>query len=515
MNDWTLLPDPDEPGRPAAADEPTDPVALPATYLTPTTPTAGATGEPVQAPPPSAMPSPTYVPPAPPAYVPAAYVPPQYAATSSSPAPYPPPPVARPPFGVPTAPPVPWGTAPTAAPGSMPPYRVGATMQWPSGPPGSPPTQPPNPQWHTSPPPPSAPKGGSRRPWLIGAAVVAILALLAVGVFALRDGSSKAAQGVDHPASSPTLVTTTLGNTGPPPVAGNGDEPIADVAAAVGPSVVLIVTDEGEGSGIIYDKTGLIVTNAHVVTSQAGATLSTVSVQLADGTVFNDAKVVGADTVRDVAVVKITTAKSITPATFGKTDDVRVGQTAVAIGSPFGLEQTVTAGIVSAVGRVISNQNPVEMLQTDAPINPGNSGGALADKQGRVIGMNTSIRTSGNSNGSVGVGFAIPADTFIAIAGRIVGGESLSVAYLGILGRVGEGGSPGIVVRTVQPGSPAAAAAIKVGDLITNLNGAKVLSMAAMSARVQLQKPGDVIELTVVRDGSTMKIKVTLGTLTR
>ena len=389
-------------------------------------------------------------------------------------------------------------------------------MQWPSGPPGSPPTQPPNPQWHMPPPTSPVPHGGSRRPWLIGAGIVALLGLVAVAFLALRDDSTKASQGaVDRSASSPASVTTTLGNSGPPPVAGNGDEPIADVAAAVGPSVVLIVTDEGEGSGIIYDKSGLIVTNAHVVTSQAGATLSTVSVQLADGTVLNDAKVVGADSVRDVAVVKVTTTKNLTPATFGKTDDIRVGQTAVAIGSPFGLEQTVTAGIVSAVGRVISSQNPVEMIQTDAPINPGNSGGALADKQGRVIGMNTSIRTTGNSNGSVGVGFAVPADTFVAIAARIVGGESLSVAYLGILGRVGEGGTPGIVVRTVQPGSPAANAGMKVGDLITNLNGAKVLSMAAMSARVQLQKPGDVIELTIVRDGSTLKVKVTLSTLTR
>jgi putative serine protease PepD len=198
-------------------------------------------------------------------------------------------------------------------------------------------------------------------------------------------------------------------------------------------------------------------------------------------------------------------------ATFCKIDDVRVGQTAVAIGSPFGLEQTVTAGIVSAVGRVISDRNPVEMIQTDAPINPGNSGGALADKQGRVIGMNTSIRTTGTSSGSVGVGFAVPADTFLNIAGRIVKGESLAVAFLGIRGSTPTSGSSGVVISSVTSGSPAAGAGLQPGDLITTLNGTKVTTMAGLSARVQLQKPGDTVELAIVRNGTTQKVKVTLG----
>jgi putative serine protease PepD len=468
MNDWTPRPEPDEPAWPAAAG-----------------PSAAA-----PSPPPAAAPSP-------------------WPASAAPTAP------AAPAYGAPTGPPpapTPWAPYPTSPPE---PYRVGppAGSGWPTSPPGVPPIGPgPAPRPFGSAPAPDGP-GRARGRILIGVvAVLAVLGLLAGAFVALgSDDDTSAVQPASDPGGTELPATTVTTGSGNPPVAGNGDEPIADVARAVGPSVVLIATDEGEGSGIIYDKSGLIVTNAHVV-----GTFTTVAVQLADGTVFDDAKVVGTDTVRDVAVVKVPTTKDLPAATFGKTDDVRVGQTAVAIGSPFGLEQTVTAGIVSAVGRVISNQNPVEMIQTDAPINPGNSGGALADKQGRVIGMNTSIRTTGSNSGSVGVGFAVPADTFIAIANRIVKGESLAVAYLGIRGSAPTGGgNGGVVISTVQAGSPAATAGLKPGDVITSLNGTKITTMLGMSARVQLQKPGDVIELTIVRDGSTSKVKITLGTLTR
>ncbi len=471
MNDWPLLPDPAEPGRAAvpngAGDEPTRVLDM---SVTPESATAA----------------------------PAVSQPPAYGA-----------PLAQPPaYGAPP----PRSSYPSLPPPPAP-YGVGSSLSWPSGPPGAPPAGAAPVGWPGAASPAPKPKPGRRGPVLIGAlCALVVLGLLASAIVLIRSDTDSSVQPVldrgGSPATSPPSTVVANAN---PPVAGNGDEPIADVARAVGPSVGLIDTDEGEGSGIIYDKSGLIVTNAHVV-----GTSSVVRVQLADGTVFTDAKVVGADTVRDVAVVRITTTKSLPAATFGKTDDVRVGQTAVAIGSPFGLDQTVTAGIVSAVGRVISNQNPVEMIQTDAPINPGNSGGALADKQGRVIGMNTSIRTSGTGNGSVGVGFAVPADTFVAIANRIVKGESLAVAYLGIRGQAPTGGgNTGVVISTVQSGSPAASAGLKVGDVITTLNGTKVTTMLGMSARVQLQKPGDTIDLTVERDGSTLKVKVTLGTLTR
>jgi putative serine protease PepD len=465
MNDWTRLPDPDDPAR-------TPPTAPAASSPDPAPPT-----EPYAAP--IASPSELY----------AARTEPYRAVPPSGPLPF---------AGGPAPAPIPAAPPPS-------PYRVGASMSWPSSPPGPPlgsgwtPGAPPAPTA-----PPAAPR--KRRPW--GAVVAAVLGVLvvlglvgALMVVANDDETSS----VGEPAA--TATTAPVGASAPPPVSGpTSDEPIADVAKAVGPSVVLIATDEGEGSGIIYDKAGLIITNAHVV-----GTSRTVTVQLADGTIYQDATVVGTDTVRDVAVVRFSPKTPVVAASFGKIDDVRVGQTAVAIGSPFGLEQTVTAGIVSAVGRVISDRNPVEMIQTDAPINPGNSGGALADKQGRVIGMNTSIRTTGTNSGSVGVGFAVPADTFLNIAGRIVKGESLAVAFLGIRGSTPTSGASGVVISSVTSGSPAASAGLQAGDLITTLNGSKVTTMAGLSARVQLQKPGDTVELAIVRNGDTQKVKITLG----
>jgi putative serine protease PepD len=343
-------------------------------------------------------------------------------------------------------------------------------------------------------------------------AVALIGATLGI-VLATRDDGT--ANGNLHPvvtlpgiAGPPTTADpATTAAPVPPPITGAGDEPIADVARAVGPAVVLISTNTGQGSGIVYDKSGLIVTNAHVVEG-----VTQVRVQLADGDTYDDGEVVGVDTRRDVAVVRIKPREAIAAAVLGRTDDVRVGQTAVAIGSPFGLEQTVTAGIVSAVGRVVSTTNPVEMIQTDAPINPGNSGGPLADKQGRVIGMNTSIRTAGGS-GSVGVGFAIPSDTFKIIADRIVNGESLDVASLGVRGATPTGGATGMLLSEVKPGSPAAQAGLRLGDLVTAVDGTKVATSAGLSARIQIHKPGDVVEITIVRDGATATVKVTLGTV--
>ena len=301
------------------------------------------------------------------------------------------------------------------------------------------------------------------------------------------------------------------------PVSGNGSEPIADVAAAVGPEVVLIATDEGEGSGIIYDKSGLIVTNAHVV-----GTSTTVAVQLADGTVFETAKVVGADTVRDVAVVKVDAKKDLPAATFGRTDDVRVGQTAVAIGSPFGLEQTVTAGIVSAVGRVISNQNPVEMIQTDAPINPGNSGGPLVDARGQVIGVNTlGINEVPQAGPVQGLFFAIPSNTVQQIVTQLLSAGQVTYPYLGaqieeitpdIAGQYNLPVDFGAMVADVSPDSPAAQAGIQQGDIITALGDQKLDAETSFSELLFAHKPGDQVTLTVQRPDGSHDVAVTLGT---
>jgi S1-C subfamily serine protease len=337
--------------------------------------------------------------------------------------------------------------------------------------------------------------------------VVAIVALVAgllgalIGVQAADDDASTSATAppIDRPTSG---SVTTL----PPPITGQVAEPAAEVAQAVGPAVVLIQTTVGEGSGIVYDASGLIVTNAHVVEN-----FDTVDVTLADGEIYEDAEVVGADPIRDIAVVRIDPANELTVAVFGATDEVHVGEIAIAIGSPFGLEQTVTAGIVSAVGRVLSATNPVEMIQTDAPINPGNSGGALADAQGRVIGMNTAIRTADGTGGSVGVGFAIPSDTLIDIAGRIVDGESLAVAYLGVRGSAPTGNSNGVVILDVRPNSPAEAAGLQDGDEVRAIDGEPVANMSSLSATIQLHRPGDTVQLTIERNGQEMEVVVTLG----
>jgi putative serine protease PepD len=407
-------------------------------------------------------------------------------------------------------------------------YEPTSGVSWPTAPPsdprdrhGAPLDGPPEPLWTPSasafPPPrsysspPASPGSSHGAPGRRGGRFV-FVALLAI--VALAAGFVGAMLGVnaaddDEPGLRPTVTTdVSTGGSRPsvaPPITGAVDEPVAEVAQAVGPSVVLISTGVGEGSGIIYDTNGYILTNAHVV-----GDATRVDVTMADGEIYTDAVVVGADDVRDIAVVQIEPRQDLVAAVFGATADVHVGQTAVAIGSPFGLEQTVTAGVVSAVGRVISAANPVEMIQTDAPINPGNSGGALADAQGRVIGMNTLII---GSEGNVGVGFAIPSDTLLDIARRIVGGESLDIAYLGIRGNAPTGSTAGVVLTEVRPDSPAEQGGLREGDQVTAIDGAPVTNMASMQARIQLHQPGDTIELTIERDDQTLTTTITLSTI--
>lgn len=291
------------------------------------------------------------------------------------------------------------------------------------------------------------------------------------------------------------------------PLAENGDEaePVAAVAQAVAPSVVRIDTQLGTGSGIIADADGMIITNAHVV---EGAT--SVTVQLADGT-RAEGTVVGADTRVDVAVVEIDpTGVDLVPATFAPWESVETGQLAVAIGSPFGLEQSVTSGIVSAVNRVAGTGEAVGMIQTDAPINPGNSGGALADRQGRVIGMNSSIRTDGTVNGNLGVGFAIPSDTMLLVADRIVSGDPLVPAFLGVRLTDPTLGRAGALITEITPGTPAETAGLQVGDLVIAFDGIEVHSTGDLGATIQLSAPGSTHEITVVRADEEITVSATL-----
>ena len=304
------------------------------------------------------------------------------------------------------------------------------------------------------------------------------------------------------------------------PVDESGDEPVVAVAEALADSVVLVtVPDQGHGSGIVFDDEGRIVTNAHVV----DAALEVV-VTLPNGRQIS-AEVIGVDVRRDVAVLQLVEEQEIlVPAVFAFGSDLEVGQLAVALGSPFDLERTVTAGIVSAIGRVMDSYGcrsgigaecaGVAMIQTDAPINPGNSGGPLADRDGRVIGMNTAIQSTGfGVAGNIGVGFAIPSDTVVLVARRLILGLPVGTAWLGIRGETPTDGRIGAVVVEVVEGSPAAAAGLLTGDRIFRSDGRTIRDMSALRADIQIRLPGEKVDLEYERDGVIGVARVDLGAL--
>ena len=303
------------------------------------------------------------------------------------------------------------------------------------------------------------------------------------------------------------------------PVDDSGDEPVVAVAEALVDSVVLVsVPEASHGSGIVFDDGGRIVTNAHVIDDA-----DEVVVSLPNGRQIV-AEVVGFDVRRDVAVLQLTEPdSSLVPAVFAFTEDIHVGQLAVALGSPFDLDRTVTAGIVSAVGRVIDSYGcqsgfgaecaGVSMIQTDAPINPGNSGGPLADREGRVIGMNTAIQSTGFTAGNIGVGFAIPSDTVVLVARRLILGEPIGTAWLGIRGESTIDGRPGALIVEVVEGSPAELAGLLVGDRVFRSDGRIIRDMAALRADIQIRLPGSRVELEYERDGGIGLALVQLGDL--
>ena len=304
------------------------------------------------------------------------------------------------------------------------------------------------------------------------------------------------------------------------PVDDSGDEPVVAVAVALFDSVVLVsVPGEGFGSGIVFDEEGRIVTNAHVVDAAVE-----VVVTLPNGREIS-AEVIGVDVRRDVAVLRLAEGQdSLVPVVFAFNSDLEVGQLAVALGSPFDLDRTVTAGIVSALGRVIDSYGcqsgvgaecaGVAMIQTDAPINPGNSGGPLADRNGRVIGMNTAIQSTGfGLAGNIGVGFAIPSDTVVLVARRLILGQPVGTAWLGIRGETPTDGRTGAVVVEVVEGSPADQAGLHVGDRIFRSDGRAIRDMSSLRADIQIRLPGERVDLEYERDGATGVAEVELGAL--
>jgi serine protease Do len=361
------------------------------------------------------------------------------------------------------------------------------------------------------------------------AALVTVLATaLAAGMLAGCSQRQPASQGnnADNAAEASTRASSRAPSHVP------ADEPVALVASKVGPSVVQVNVravqktpfgtqkGEGIGSGVIYRPEGYIITNNHVVEDATG-----VNVAFADGTTER-ASVVGTDPNTEIAVLKVN-RDDLPAATFEENTPV-VGQLAVAIGSPSGFESTVTSGIVSGVGREFPPELTrgtsaaralVDLIQTDAAISPGNSGGALADRAGRIIGINVAYLPPAET-GAENLGFAIPSDTAVSVADQLIDTGKVSTAYLGVLTTdlSPEDASnfdlpvdSGALVEQVVPGSGAADAGVRKGDIITALGDAKVERYGDLLGALRDYAPGDTVTLTVFRDGKEKNLQVTLG----
>ncbi|MCW3041412.1 MAG: hypothetical protein JWM31_3317 [Solirubrobacterales bacterium] len=286
------------------------------------------------------------------------------------------------------------------------------------------------------------------------------------------------------------------------------------------------------GSGFVIDDGGDILTNAHVVDGAVKVT-----VQLADKQVV-DARVIGKDVSSDIALLKVDPdGLNLTPLALGSAKDVQVGDPVIAIGNPFGLDRTLTTGVVSALQRRISAPNNVgidNVIQTDAAINPGNSGGPLIDAAGRVIGINSQIETGGSGNGSVGIGFAVPIDTAKDILPQLKTNGKVQRAYLGVSSLTIDGSlkalnlptRTGVLVQTVQAGSPAAKAGVRAGaqsaqlgetylvlggDVIQAVDGKAVMTSDDLSSAISRHKPGDEVQITLLRDGRRQTLSAKLA----
>jgi putative serine protease PepD len=360
--------------------------------------------------------------------------------------------------------------------------------------------------------PPSG-SGGVGRTFVLLAALVAALvgAGIAIGVSAAVDRNG--------PSTGTSPAGSVSGAAGP----------VSTAATVIGPSVVTIGVASpggagGTGTGVVLRSDGYILTNDHVVTldNSVIASQDRISVTLQDGS-SAEATVVGTDAPDDLAVIKVSASK-LAPATFAKSSELTVGQEVVAMGAPLGLSNTVTSGIVSALDRPVQSgpegESVFAAVQTDAAINPGNSGGPLVDLAGHVVGINAAIATAGGAgeSGSIGIGFAIPSDQATRIANELISTGQATHAVLGVTvapATGSAGGGPtspaGARVVTVVPGSPAAVAGIRPGDVITQVAGQRVDDPVGLTAAVRSQAPGETVPVTLVRDGKTITVHATLA----
>jgi putative serine protease PepD len=396
----------------------------------------------------------------------------------------------------------------------------------------------------TTPTPTPAPKAKPGR----GLGQITAVAILAA---ALASGGTYAATryATPAPSSSPAATTQSNGSTSPQVIQGNAAAPDwTATAKAVGPSVVSITVQsnqgEGQGSGVIFDGQGHILTNNHVATG-AGSN-ATISVTLSDGRTY-DAKIVGTDASTDLAVLQLTNPPSdLVPITIGDSSQLTVGQPVMAIGNPLGLSGTVTTGIVSALDRPVTTQASeggqgqqgqqgqlpglqqqgtsdtvvTNAIQTSAAINPGNSGGALVTADGKLIGINSSIASlgssSGGQSGNIGIGFAIPSNEAKSIADQLIATGTAQHAYIGVSASdttVTDGSSKrqAALIQSVSSGTPAAQAGLQAQDAVIAIDGEAVDSSEALVANVHEHKVGDTVTVTVLRGSQKQDIKVTLA----
>jgi putative serine protease PepD len=334
-----------------------------------------------------------------------------------------------------------------------------------------------------------------------------------------------------HPDESTTSTagTRTTSQVVNSPDRAAADGTVAHVAQEVLPSVVKIdvssAQESGSGSGIVLSSDGQILTNNHVV--EVAGDSGTISVSFNDGT-SAPAKVLGTDPLTDTAVIQAEGVNDLTPITIGKSSDLQVGEGVVAIGSPFGLESTVTSGIVSALDRPVDvgsdsqgNSTTYPAIQTDAAINPGNSGGPLVDMSGHLVGINSSIRTSSTATseqgGSIGLGFAIPIDEVTPIVKQMIDGETPTHARLGIsvsdvANRPGAGAevTEGAQIQQVTNGSTADSAGLQEGDVITKVDDRQITGADSLVATIRSYRPGDEVTVTYQQGGDTQTVKLEL-----
>ena len=362
------------------------------------------------------------------------------------------------------------------------------------------------------------------RPTRTSLVIAGLVAALALGIGL---GAAAFALLGDEPT---TVVRQVTVGSSEPAAAGDGltigeiypraSKAVVEISATSGGSSLSDPARRAQGSGFVFDRSGHIVTNHHVV-----ADGGSISVSLWNGRTF-DAVLVGADPSTDLAVLRIDAPQSLlTPLGLADSSEVAVGDPVLAIGSPFGLEGTITSGIVSALHRQMTAPNNFtinDTIQTDAAINHGNSGGPLLDRKGRVIGVNAQIES--DSGGSDGVGFAIPSSTVRSIVRRLIESGEVQHAYLGIEMVAVPGG---VAVTRVRSGTPAEQASLRAatstetvdgeerptgGDVIVAFAGKDVTSAAALQSAVDAMRPGDQVTITILRDGKRQTVDVTLGT---